>query len=158
MAIRSLKVVSSKHRGLVHTLKSPDAMDGFSCLFASVSLTQAENIQEDGIPFEELPLPDLPVGKTVGTFSWMTVETGRSSSLLQCLLQAGGAGCCEKSDWANHTGKPETSTPPWSLHSSCLQDSTLSSCHDFSQDGLYPIRQTKQSLSIICWLLIVVFI
>lgn len=151
MAIRSLKVVASKHRGLVHTLKSPDTMDGSGCLFASVSLTQAETIQEDGIPFEVLPLSNLPVGKMMGTFSWMTVETGRSSSLLQCLLQAGGAGCCEKSDWAKHRGKPETSIPPWSLYHSCLPDSTLSPCHDFSQDGLYPIGQTKQSLSIICW-------
>lgn len=41
----SLKVVSSKNTGLAHTLSSPDAMDGFGCLFASfVNLTQAETI------------------------------------------------------------------------------------------------------------------
>lgn len=146
-------VVSSKNIGLVHTLSSPYAMDGFGCLFASfVNLTQAETIQEDRIPLEELPLPDLSVGKTVGTFSWMTVETGRSSSLSGAVPSPGRWSWVL---WKIRRRKLQRQTrnqnPPWSLHSSCLQDSTLNSCHDFSREGSCPIGQTKQRLSILCW-------
>lgn len=50
----------------------------------------------------ELPASDWPVGRTVGSFSWLVIDFGEPNPLGQCHSWEGSSGLYKKADWISY--------------------------------------------------------